>query len=180
MKKNNLIIKLTQGAPNLEYRTSYLRGFELIEEKFLLLTLSNIESVNFQLKIPLDSLDIKEDRFIQELNIHNDDNRHLVNILKAIYDYNGAILDDQVGEEGIMYNVDIKELCDYINSASMLHLLLYFDRDDDLMYMDLSKIYFGNDSKKNKKSFKDMPPYNLKFSIPVDDVGRLYSNEYDV
>ena len=65
MKENKLIIKLTQGVPNLEYRTSYLRGFELIEEKFLLLTLSSIDSVNFQLKIPLDSLDIKEDRFIQ-------------------------------------------------------------------------------------------------------------------
>ena len=35
MKENKLIIKLTQGVPNLEYRTSYLRGFELIEEKFL-------------------------------------------------------------------------------------------------------------------------------------------------
>ena len=62
----------------------------------------------------------------------------------------------------------------------MYFSLLYFDRDDDLMYMDLFKIYFGNDSKNNNKRFKDIPPYNLKFSIPVDDVSRLYSIEYDV
>lgn len=178
MTKNGLIVKRTYGVPNLEYKTSYLKGFEVINDKFLLLTLSHCKDKNFELKIPLGHLDIKENRFISTLNINDDDNRYLVDIIDSIYGYNDAILDDIVGEEAIMYNVDITALCDYINSMSMLNILLYFDCDGELVYIDLFKINFKHDARNSDKRFKGIPAYQVGFSLPVSDVGKLYKQVF--
>lgn len=173
MDNKNLKIKRTHGSPKLEYNTFYMRGFEKIEDRFLLLKLSHINNSNFELRMPLNHLQIKENKFIVELNIHDDDNRFLYYILNAIYEYNGVILDDLVGEDGILHNVDIRELCDYVNSMSMLGILLYFD-DNELVYLDFFRISFPVNGKYDNKSFKNPDSFKLDFSIVVNDVDEFY------
>lgn len=173
MASNDLITKRTFGSPRLEYHTSYLKGFEVVEEQFMLLTLSYTGDNNFELKMPLDHLNIKENRFIPELNIHDDDNKYFTYIIDSIYDYNGVILDDVVGEDGILHNLDLQEMCDYINSMSMLGIMLYFD-DEELVYLDLFKISFPADSKYKDKRFEDPNTFMLNFSIVVSDVNEFY------
>ena len=170
----NLIIKRTYGEPKLNYYASDLRGFELKEDPFMLFTLTHEGNTNFELKIPLEHLDIKEDRFITELNIHDDDNRYLANLLYWIYEYNGVILDDVIGEEGVMYNVDMKELRAYILSISMLEMFLYFDADE-LVYIDLFDLALNEYSVHKDRHFKDLDDFKLNFAIDVLD--RDYFNK---
>ena len=72
MAENSLMIKRTYGEPNIEYCDSYVRGFEVLEDQFLLLTLTHNDSENFKLKIPLNHLDIQYGRFILDFNINDD------------------------------------------------------------------------------------------------------------
>ena len=173
---SDLIVKRTYGKPNLEYKTSYLKGFEIIKDKFLLLTLSKSGSKNFELKMPVNHLDIKDDRVISELIIYDDDNRHLMDILHAIYEYNGEILDDVISDNGIMYDVDIKALCDYMDSIEMMEMLLYFDQDGELLFIDPFRMKFKDYVSKRDKVFKDMPTYSLYSSIGVSDPSKYLSD----
>ena len=173
MAENSLIIKRTYGVPNLEYCDSYVRGFEVLEDQFLLLTLTHNDSENFELKIPLNHLDIQYGRFILDYNINDDDNRYLSNLLRSIYENEGAIIEDVIDEDGIMHNVDIDAIIGYMNSISMLEMMLYFD-ENELIYIDLFDITFESNSKFKNKSFEDLKSYKLNFAIDVPDVDQFY------
>lgn len=173
MTKENFSYKRTFGSPNLEYETSHLKGLEVIEEKSLFLTLKTSDRVNFSLRIPLNHLEIKENKLISEININDDDNRHLTDIIDSIYANNKVILDEEIGEEGIMHNVSIDELCDYINRISYAELLLIFD-DEELLYLDMFEMEFNSETA-NKENFKNLGTYELYFSISVMDVNKFYS-----
>ena len=170
---DDMKIKRTYGKPKLEYKTSYLNGFELVEEPFLFLTLYYANNNNFELKIPLNHLDIKENQLIPEINIHDDDNRYLADILDSIYKFNGVFLDDVIDKDGIFHNLDINELCNYINDMSMLEIVLFFE-EDELVHLDLFRILFPYGSKYNDKFFENPNDYKLNFSLVVSDLGNLY------
>lgn len=174
--QDKIITKKSFGVPNIKYTTSYLKGFEKIEEESLLFTLysdkiNNI--INFRLKIPLNHLDIEENRFITELDTNDDANRYLVYLLDSIYGYNGAILDDEISEDGIMYNIDIEDLCNYINSMSRVEMALCF-LENRLIYFDVYEIKFSDNSKYKNKVFKDYT-YELNLSIGVSSLSKVYS-----
>lgn len=174
-EEEKIISKKSYGVPNIEYNTSYLRGFERIEEKSLVFTLysDNVyDIVNFRLKIPLNHLKIEDNRFISELDTNDDANRYLVNILDSIYEYNGAVLNDEIRKDGIMYNLDIEDLCNYINSMSRVEIALCFI-EDRLIYLDVYEIKFSDNSEYKYKNFKDYT-YELNFSIGTN-LSRIYS-----
>lgn len=174
MTLENFIYKRTYGRPKLEYETSYLKGLELIEGQFLSFSLYSDDYRNFNLRIPLNHLKIKDNKLISELNINDDDNRHLANILDSIYANEGVNLDDQIGEDDVMSNVNIEELCNYVNSISFAEILLIF-HDDELLYLDMFNLEQNYVSATNDNSFKNLVKYNLDFSIPVSDVNKFYN-----
>ena len=172
---DNIKSKKSYGVPNIEYNTFYRKGFEKIDEKSLVFTLysDNLKDVvNFRLKIPLNHLKIEDNRFISELDTNDDANRYLVYLLDSIYGYNGANLDDEISEDGIMYNLDIEDLCSYINAMSRVEIALCI-LEDELVYFDIYEIKFPDNSEYKYKNFKDYT-YELHFSIGTN-LSRIYS-----
>ena len=82
-------------------------------------------------------------------------------------------MDEEIGEDGIMHNVSIDELCDYINRISYAELLLIFE-DEELLYLDMFEMEFNSETA-NKENFKNLGTYDLYFSISVMDVNKFYS-----
>ena len=140
------------GVPTIKYETSYIQGFQLIEEKFLYFYIRGGNMIHFGLKIPLNHLDINDKRIIKTIDTANPKNKFLTKLIGEIYRYNGLIMSD------ILNDISIDEILDYINAISTMYIVAKIE-EGSILDFDIRSI---SGDMKLKKRVGDLHNVDIK------------------
>ena len=146
--------KTFEGRLLIKNRNGYYRGFEKVNEKFLLFILRKKSKNIFQFKVNADHLTFVGKTYpirISSLDTTDERNYILVKLLNFLYASKGYDLIDMIDDDLIMKNVSISDINDFLYHAEEIsfNVEIVNDKVVDIEFINLKKTYEFDEGIKN-------------------------------